>query len=209
MPPPEADTEAAAWRKAERSRLIAARLALPAETRASAQRAIEAALETRLLPGSTALVGAYWPIRGEFDPLPYLRRVIDAGAAAALPAVVAMRAPLEFRPWTPETRMAPGRWDTLHPEDGPPVAPLALLIPLVGFDAAGHRLGYGGGFYDRTLAALTPRPLAIGVGFELGRLATIFPQPHDVPMDYIVSDVGAFRREGPHLLPAHGPMPLA
>jgi 5-formyltetrahydrofolate cyclo-ligase len=170
--------------------LIAARSALSTEVRAAAERAIEAALEARFPPGAIALVGAYWPIRGEFDPLPYLRRVIDAGAAAALPAVVAMRAPLEFRPWTPETRMAPGRWDTLHPQDGPAVTPLALLIPLVGFDAARHRLGYGGGFYDRTLARLQPRPLAIGVGFELGRLPQFAPEAHDQRMDVIVTEVG-------------------
>lgn len=193
MPPPEAagSDQGAAWRKAERARLIAARLALSAEARSEAEHAIGVVLEARFPPGSIALVGAYWPIRGEFDPLPYLRRVIDAGAAAALPAVVAMRAPLEFRPWTPETRTAPGRWDTLHPEDGPAVTPLALLIPLVGFDAAGHRLGYGGGFYDRTLAALTPRPLAIGVGFELGRLPQFAPEAHDQRMDVIVTEAGA------------------
>jgi 5-formyltetrahydrofolate cyclo-ligase len=191
VPPPEAaGSEDAAWRKAERSRLIAARSALSPEARAEAARAIEAALEARFPPASIALVGAYWPIRGEFDPLPYLRRAIDAGAAGALPAVVAMRAPLEFRPWTPQTRMSPGRWDTLHPQDGPAVTPLALLIPLVGFDAAGHRLGYGGGFYDRTLATLMPRPLAIGVGFELGRLPSFAPEAHDQRMDMMVTEAG-------------------
>ena len=192
MPPPEASAAdgAAAWRKAERARLIAARLELPSEARTAAGHAIGAALAARFPPGSIALVGGYWPIRGEYNPLGYLRAVIDAGGAAALPAVVAVRAPLEYRPWTPKTRMATGRWDTLHPEDGPAVAPMALLIPLVGFDAAGHRLGYGGGFYDRTLAALQPRPLVVGVGFELGRLASIAPAPHDQRMDVIVTEAG-------------------
>jgi 5-formyltetrahydrofolate cyclo-ligase len=72
------------------------------------------------------------------------------------------------------------------------VVPTALLIPLVGFDGQGHRLGYGGGFFDRTLAAWKPRPLAIGVGFELGRLATITPAPHDQPMDLIITEAGVF-----------------
>jgi 5-formyltetrahydrofolate cyclo-ligase len=187
---------AEAWRKAERARLIAARLGLPAAARAAAERGIGTALEARFPPGAIALVGGYWPIRGEYDPLGYLRRAIDAGAAAALPAVVGLRAPLQFRPWTPQTRMAPGRWDTLHPQDGPAVTPRALLIPLVGFDAAGHRLGYGGGFYDRTLAALEPRPLAIGVGFELGRLDSIEPAAHDQRMDVIVTEAGAFEIGG-------------
>jgi 5-formyltetrahydrofolate cyclo-ligase len=192
--PPEAG--ATAWRKAQRARLIAARLALSAQARAAASRAIDAALAARLPPGSVALVGGYWPIRGEYDALDYLRRAIDAGGAAALPAVVTPRAPLEFRPWTPATRMAPGRWDTLHPQAGPAVAPRALLIPLVGFDSAGHRLGYGGGFYDRTLAALMPRPLAIGVGFELGRLANFVPAAHDQRMDVIITEAGVIEIEG-------------
>ncbi len=191
-PEPTAAGQGAAWRKAERARLIAARLELVPEARAAASGAIDAALTARFPPGSIALVGAYWPIRGEFDPRPYLRRVIDAGGAAALPVVVAPRAPLEFRPWTPETAMAPGRWDTLHPATGPAVTPLALLIPLVGFDAAGHRLGYGGGFYDRTLAARDPRSLAIGVGFELGRLSSFEPAAHDQRMDVIVTEAGVF-----------------
>lgn len=192
MPPPEASPagEPVAWRKAERARLIAARLALASQARTAAGHAIGAALAARFPPGSIALVGGYWPIRGEYDPLGYLRQVIDAGAAAALPAVVAKGAALEFRAWTPNTRMAPGRWDTLHPEAGPAVAPLALLVPLVGFDAAGHRLGYGGGFYDRTLAAASPRPLAIGVGFELGRLPRFEPAAHDQRMDVIVTEAG-------------------
>jgi 5-formyltetrahydrofolate cyclo-ligase len=75
------------------------------------------------------------------------------------------------------------------------VSPSALLIPLVGFDGAGHRLGNGGGYYDRTLAALTPKPLAIGVGFELGRLDSFSPQPHDRPMDVIVTEAGAFNQQ--------------
>jgi 5-formyltetrahydrofolate cyclo-ligase len=191
--PPE---PGAAWRKAERERLIAARSAIPDAARAKAQAAIEAALEARLPPGACALVGGYWPIRGEVDPLPYLIRVLAAGAAAALPAVVARGEPLQFRPWTPEAAMASGPWDILHPAEGPPVTPAALLIPLVGFDAAGHRLGYGGGYYDRTLAALRPRPLALGLGFELGRLASVRPEPHDHPMDLIITEAGVVEPDG-------------
>ena len=191
MSPPE-PTAPAAWRKAERARLIAARLAFAPGERAAAALAIGRALDERLPPGGAPLVGGYWPMRGEYDPLPYLRRVIEAGAAAALPVVVAPGAALEYRPWTPATPMAGGRWDTSHPAQGPAVAPAALLIPLVGFDAAGHRLGYGGGFFDRTLAAMRPRPLAVGVGFELGRLPGFEPAWHDERMDVIVTEAGAF-----------------
>jgi 5-formyltetrahydrofolate cyclo-ligase len=77
------------------------------------------------------------------------------------------------------------------------VSPTALLVPLVGFDEQGYRLGYGGGYYDRTLAASKPRPLAIGLGYEFGRLATIHPQPHDAPMDAIVTEAGVRRFERP------------
>jgi 5-formyltetrahydrofolate cyclo-ligase len=71
-------------------------------------------------------------------------------------------------------------------------------VPLLGFDAAGYRLGYGGGYYDRTLASLDPKPVIIGVGHELGRLETIYPQPHDIPMDVIVAGtrISRFRRGG-------------
>jgi len=189
VPPPE---PAAAWRKAERARLIAARQELASEARTAAGHAISAALATRFPPGSIALVGGYWPMRGEYNPLGYLRQVIDAGAAAALPAVIELGAPLEFRPWTPKARMAPGRWDTLHPEAGPAVAPLALLIPLVGFDVAGHRLGYGGGFYDRTLAALTPRPYTVGIGYAHGYVPWLEPEPHDMPLDAMITEDGVF-----------------
>jgi 5-formyltetrahydrofolate cyclo-ligase len=191
MPRPP-DVRRSAWRRAERRRLIAERLAMAPAARAAAGAAIGVALAARFPPGSLALVAGYWPIRAEYDALDYLRRTIDAGAAAALPVVIGPGAPLEFRLWTPQTRMEPGRWITQHPALGPAVAPTALLIPLVGFDAAGHRLGYGGGFYDRTLAALEPRPLAIGIGFELARLASIDPGPHDAPMDVIITEAGVF-----------------
>jgi len=188
-PPPNA-----AWRKVERRRLIAERRAIPDAKRAAASAAIEATLTARFPPGRLPIVAGYWPMAGEFDPLPYLCRVIDAGAAAALP-VVTPKAPLAFRLWTPETPMAAGVWDIPYPADGADVAPAALLIPLVGFDAANHRLGNGGGYYDRTLAALSPRPIAIGVGFELGRLASIAPAPHDQGMDVIVTEGGAFNQQ--------------
>jgi 5-formyltetrahydrofolate cyclo-ligase len=81
--------------------------------------------------------------------------------------------------------------------EGESLSPTVLLAPLVGFDACGYRLGYGGGYYDRTLAAATPRPMAIGVGFEASRLETIHPQPHDIPMDLIVTGQGILRtRDG-------------
>ena len=163
--------------------------------RATASAAIEAALEARFPTGGLPILAGYWPIQGEWDPLPYLRRAMAAGGAVALPVAARPAAALTFRLWTPDAPMTAGLWDIPHPVAGAAVTPSALLIPLVGFDGAGHRLGNGGGYYDRTLAALTPRPLAIGVGFELGRLATISPAPHDQPMDVIITEAGAFDQQ--------------
>jgi 5-formyltetrahydrofolate cyclo-ligase len=186
-----------AWRKAERERLIAARRAMPAATHHAASAEIGRLLLAHFMPANPGIVGCYWPFRREFDCLPIMRRIIDLGGEVALPVVIRPRHPLEFRRWTPETVMAKGVWDIPHPADGPPVHPTTLLIPLVGFDADGYRLGYGGGFYDRTLAAMPHRPETWGVGFELGRMPTIHPQAHDVPMDNIVTEAGISLAEGP------------
>jgi 5-formyltetrahydrofolate cyclo-ligase len=167
-------------------------MAMSDAVRTAANAAIEAALTARFPPGSVAVFGGYWPIQGEFDPLPFLRRVIDAGGQVALPVAVRPAAPLTFRLWTPDAPMTAGLWDIPYPAEGAVATPSALLIPLVGFDGSGHRLGNGGGYYDRTLATLSPRPLAIGIGFEIGRLITISPASHDQPMDVIVTEAGAF-----------------
>jgi len=194
LPPPDDLTR---WRRAERRRLLAAREALPAADHAAAGAAIEASLLARFPPPTAGRLGGYWPMRGEYDCRPLLHRWTRAGGGVALPAVLAPAQPLEFRPWRPGARMEAGRWETTHPAEGAAVIPDVLLVPLVGFDAAGHRLGYGGGFYDRTLAALAPRPVAVGVGFELGRLATVHPQPHDAVLDLIVTEAGVvFERGG-------------
>ncbi len=84
--------------------------------------------------------------------------------------------------------MRAGFWNILTPERRDVLRPDLVLAPLVGFDRANYRLGYGGGYFDRTLAALDPRPFAVGVGFSLGRLETIDPQPHDIPMNAIITE---------------------
>ena len=112
---------------------------------------------------------------------------------AALPVVIAEHEALRFREWTPETPLAADRYGIPTPSAGDWLIPDLILLPLNGFDAAGYRLGYGGGYFDRTLAALSPRPLAVGVGFEINRVASIRPQPHDQRLDWIVTENGAFR----------------
>lgn len=187
------------WRRLRRAELIERRIALPQQQRAEFSERIRWTITEAFPQLEGALVGFYWPIRGEVALHGLVRALIEAGARAALPVVVAKQQPLEFRAWQPGARMARGVWNIPIPAAGQVVRPGALLVPLVGFDSRGYRLGYGGGFYDRTLAALSPKPLAIGVGYELGRLATIHPQPHDIPMDALVTEAGVvhFRHRDP------------
>jgi len=186
------------WRRARRDELIRTREALPQRERQGLQAQILAHLETRFSELRRELIGFYWPIRGEIGLHQLIRRLVEQGAEAALPAVVEKGGPLEFRAWRPGDRLERGFWNIPVPAERKVVRPTVLLVPLVGFDEEGYRLGYGGGYYDRTLAALTPRPRAIGVGFELGRLETIHPQPHDIPMDAIVTEAGVFESPARH-----------
>jgi 5,10-methenyltetrahydrofolate synthetase len=143
-----------------------------------------------------AIVGFCWPIKDEPDVRQVLACWAKSGTVAALPVVIAEATPLAFRPWTLVTRLEEDRYGIPTPVDGEFVTPNLLLLPLNGFDAAGYRLGYGGGYFDRTLAALSPRPLAVGVGFEINRLESIRPEIHDQRLDWIVTEQGAFRPVG-------------
>jgi 5-formyltetrahydrofolate cyclo-ligase len=105
-----------------------------------------------------------------------------------LPAVIEKGAPVEFRSWRPGAPMGRDLWKIPVPRERALLRPDALLVPLVGFDGEGYRLGYGGGYYDRTLAALVPRPFCVGLGFDFGQLPSIVPQPHDIRMDVIVTE---------------------
>lgn len=181
--------DVARWRKAERSRLIEARMALSQAERAAFGERIAATLDA-LLPDPKGLtVSTYWPFRGEPDLRPWMGAVIDRGGACALPVVVEKAAPLIFRPWSPGCAMTRGVWNIPIPEAGPEIVPDVVIAPVVGFDPEGYRLGYGGGFYDRTLAKIGPRRV-IGVGYAGQAIPTIFPQPHDVPMGEIVTEAG-------------------
>jgi len=181
-------SEVKLWRRSERQRLLALRLAMPVRERQAASRGIEERLYAHLAARPGATIGFYWPFRGEFDPRPLLDKLVAAGARAALPAVVDRKGPLEYRAWRPGEPLVLGVWDIPVPEKQELAAPQAVLAPLVGFDWQCYRLGYGGGYFDRTLAAAEPRPLAIGVGFELSLIETIHPQAFDVPMDLIVTE---------------------
>jgi 5-formyltetrahydrofolate cyclo-ligase len=184
------------WRRAERARLLAWRTGTPAALRRLWGRAIEERLWALFAERRFPRLGVYWPFKAEFDPRPLVDRLLAEGSAVALPAVVDKKGPLEYRAWRPGEALVNGVWDIPVPERREIVVPDAVLAPLVGFDEACYRLGYGGGYFDRTLAALKPKPLAIGVGFEASRIATIHPQPFDMPMDVVVTETALRRREG-------------
>jgi 5-formyltetrahydrofolate cyclo-ligase len=189
--------EIRAWRRERRALLIAERQTIPQAERQRLQPVITGLLADRFPELTSGIVGFYWPIRGEIGLLHLVRELIEAGALAALPVVIGKKQPLEFRAWRPGAPLERGVWNIPVPAERQVVSPTVLLVPLVGFDEQGYRLGYGGGYYDRTLAARHPRPLAIGVGYELQRLATIQPRPHDVPMDAITTEAGVQRFERP------------
>jgi 5-formyltetrahydrofolate cyclo-ligase len=179
-------------RKALRQRLLALRLGLEAPARAQADRIISERLRA-FLDDIDGTVSFYWPMQGEFDARGVMADWLRAGAAqgrpriAALPVVVEKRAPLGFRPWVPGAAMATGIFNTTIPAQDTRVTPTTLLVPLVGFDAANYRLGYGGGYYDRTLAQL-PGALAVGIGYQVTRFAHLQPQAHDIPMRQVICD---------------------
>jgi 5,10-methenyltetrahydrofolate synthetase len=184
-----------AWRKTERERLIAARLALDTGTLERFRLSIDRHLE-RSFPGLASVRLAFcWPIKGEYDARHLTRTLRGRGALTALPVVVAPRRPLVFREWHPGVRLASGPLDIPYPADSPEVVPEAVLLPMNGWDAAGYRLGYGGGFFDRTLAAFAKRPAVIGVTYEIAKIETIYPQSWDIPMEWIVTERGVYRRD--------------
>lgn len=180
-----------AWRRALRQAMVARRTALSTvEHAALSARIVDRALAALALPNVAAFC---WPIKHEPDIRALLTVWAEAGVRSALPVVVGEGQPLAFREWTPTTPLAPDRYGIPTPTGGAWLTPDLILLPLNGFDAAGYRLGYGGGYFDRTLAALAPRPLAVGVGFEINRVDSIRPEAHDQRLDWIVTEEGAFR----------------
>ena len=176
------------WRKEQRDALIERRMAVaPLDRKLWSERITDSIMQFLASKPST-LLGFYWPFRGEDDARPVAEALHAQGMRLALPVVLRMKAPLEFRAWQPGAHLKSGVWGIPIPADGEVVSPDVLIVPLVGFDRRGFRLGYGGGFYDRTLAAMPRRPTTLGVGFSLGMLETIHPQQHDIPMDVVITE---------------------
>lgn len=186
--------DVARWRRAERIRLAALRDSLGQSGRAEVSRRMRQHLESLvsgLITRPGVVLSGYWPIKGEPDMRPLLAELHGAGVTIALPLVETRAAPLVFRRWTPETRMVRGDWNIpVPPPDAERLTPDIALAPCLGWDGACYRLGWGGGYFDRTLAVLAPRPVTIGIALTDARLSTIFPQPHDIPLDHILTEDG-------------------
>jgi 5,10-methenyltetrahydrofolate synthetase len=184
------------WRKAERQRQREIRRALTPEQRQTYAQAIAECLDVLLAKKYVDLrgkvLGGYWPIQGEFDLVFWFHALHERGVRIALPVTDKPDAPLIFRAWTPNTVMKKDCWHIpIPPAESAQLTPDILLAPCVAWDTAGFRLGYGGGYFDRTLAALSPKPFVIGVALQAAQLPTIFPQAYDVAMDAIVTEAGA------------------
>ncbi|VVD72691.1 5-formyltetrahydrofolate cyclo-ligase [Pandoraea communis] len=166
--------------------------------------ALAARLRDELTRRAPRCVGFYWPIQGEFDA----REVVSAWLAqaspealrlAALPVVTAPATPLVFHHWTPATPMKDGRYGIPVPADAEVLVPDLLLVPCVGFTRDGLRLGYGGGFYDRTLHSMTPAPQTLGIAYDALEIEHLGAEAHDLALDAIVTESATFARLlGPH-----------
>lgn len=199
MSPSIARNPSAESKKALRTRLFAVRAAAAADTALNAALAAHvAALLERFAP---ACVGFYWPLRGEFDARALIASWLDGDRErrAALPVIRERHTALEFHAWTPDAPMREGHHRIPEPASGAPALPDLLLVPCVGFDAHGYRLGYGGGYYDRTLAAwpgATP-PVTVGIAYEACRIGIglLAREAHDLPLDAIVTEAGCHLAE--------------
>ncbi|MFA7431521.1 MAG: 5-formyltetrahydrofolate cyclo-ligase [Rhodospirillaceae bacterium] len=178
-----------------RARILALREMLGAVANAGAGESVEEALRKRVLDAAPlppgAVVAGYWPMRGEIDVLPVLSVLAERGQVTALPAVVDRKAPLVFRRWAPGDALEDGLYGTRHPlAEAEEVRPVCLLVPLLAFDRKGVRLGYGGGFYDRTLAALRAvgPVVAVGVAYAGQEVDALPAEPHDERLDWVVTE---------------------
>lgn len=183
------------WRRSERVRLIAAREALDRATHEALRCAIDRHVE-RAFPGlAHGVLALCWPIKNEYDARHLARTLRERGALTALPVVIAPGKPLVFREWHPGVPLVQGPLGIAYPAGSREVTPDHVLLPMNAWDAQGYRLGYGAGYFDRTLASLAKKPVVIGIAYEQARIESIHPQPWDVPADYVVTERGVYRRE--------------
>ena len=163
--------------------------------------ALQQVLRVWLTAREDVTVGAYWPIRAEFDPLPALHRWTEGRGHGTgegpprrigLPVMNRETKQLRFHQWYPGCPMEEDAYDIPKPKGTDLLLPTLLLVPCVGYGPGGLRLGYGGGFYDRTLAALAPRPYTVGIGYAHGFIPWLEAEPHDIPLDAMLTEDGVF-----------------
>lgn len=191
---PQQALDVTRWRAGKRKSLLAERANMSVSERALAANKLGeclfAFLKTRFSDFHSHVISGYWPIQSELDLRDTIASFIALGAQLALPVVEEKSKPLSFHAWTPGDKMERGFWGIAVPAHKLNVTPDILLAPVVGWDREGYRLGYGGGYFDRTLAALKTPRFAIGVGLQSAEVPTIFPQPHDVRLDAIITENG-------------------
>ncbi len=183
-------------KKRLRAELLQARQQMP--DRQAKIDALQRVMRIWLVGRTDTVIGAYWPIKGEFDPLPALHRWKEDGELQGnaqrlrigLPVVNKEHKTLTFHAWYPGCPMEEDAYGIPKPKDTELVVPTLLFVPCVGYGAGGYRLGYGGGFYDRTLATLQPKPFTVGLGFTNGYVDDLEPEPHDQPLEAILNDNG-------------------
>ena len=201
-----------------RNALIKARLDMP--DRLARADLLQRVMRIWLVGSKHEVIGAYWPIKGEFDPLPALYRwqedavlspefqenttLAQAGRTQLATESIASRSPrkiglpvvdkllntLTFHAWYPGCPMEEDAYGIPKPKGTEIIVPTLLFVPCLGYGPGGYRLGYGGGFYDRTLALLKPRPVTVGLGYSHGWLPDLLPEPHDVALDVLLNDKG-------------------
>ena len=173
-----------------RQAALAKRDALPAAERAAAAEAIAGRVFPILIPAG-AVVSGYSPMKSELSPAPLMRKLTDVGAQLALPVVQGRGQPLVMRAWTFGAPLSPGVWGIREPTaDAPEVFPDIMLVPLAAFDRQGHRIGYGAGYYDMTIARIRAmKPvIAIGLAFAAQETDKIPAEPHDAPLDLVLTE---------------------
>lgn len=194
--PEEALAARAGRRQALRRQGIERRMALPPPTHAALSTRVCALIQQHFPELAGMHVAFCWPYKNEPDLRPLMQSWLaegNPGYAALLPVVIDADRALAFRAWTPTSPMHTDRYGIPTPTSGDFLTPEALLIPVNVFDARGYRIGYGGGYFDRTLASLQSTTLTIGVGFELARVDSIEPEEHDLPLAAIVTEAGVLR----------------
>ena len=184
-------------REALRTKLVASRLALPDRLERAVQ--LQSVLRAWLAGRRESSIGAYWPIKGEFDPLPALYRWTEGGPDGSprrigLPVADRETGSLRFHVWFPGCPMEQDAYDIPKPKDTDEFKPAMLVVPCLGFGPGGVRLGYGGGFFERTLSSLQPRAITVGVSYSHGFLPLLRLGPREIQLDAMLTEDGVMWR---------------